>query len=115
VTEAELQASVIELAHLLKWKCAHFRPAMNSHGRWQTAVQGDGVGFPDCVLVRDRVVFCELKAHKGRLSDAQSVWLDELELAGVETHVWRPQDWTDGTIERVLRTQHFSTYFNFNG
>jgi hypothetical protein len=103
LTERELQNAVIELAQLLKWRVAHFRPARTAQG-WRTAVAGDGVGFPDLVLVRDRLIFVELKSAKGRLSPAQQCWLADLEHdAGQEVHIWRPCHWLDGTIEQILR------------
>jgi len=103
MSEAELQAAVLELAHLLKWRVAHFRAARTAHGGWRTAVSGDGAGFVDLVLVRDRVVFCELKSAKGALSPEQVLWRDALLAAGCEWHLFRPEQWTDATIERVLR------------
>ena len=99
MTEAELQSAVIELARLLDWKCAHFRTAQVG-GRWQTPVQGDGAGFPDLVLARRGIVaFVELKSAKGKLRPEQQAWLDVL----CGAWVWRPEDWTDGSIERYLR------------
>ena len=74
-----------------------------ANGSWRTATQGDGKGWPDLVLVRDRVLYVELKSATGRLSEDQSEWLLALEKAHVEVHVWRPEQWTDGTIESVLR------------
>lgn len=102
MTEAELLSVVLQTAALFGWRTAHFRPAMTSHG-WRTAVQGDGKGFPDILLVRERLMGIELKSAKGRLTDDQSEWLLALDKAGVEVHVFRPDDWTDGTIERTLR------------
>jgi hypothetical protein len=102
MAEQELQDNVIELAHLLGWRVAHFRPAMTKDG-WRTAVSADGKGFPDLVLVRDRVVFAELKSAKGVLTDEQADWVGALVGAKAECHLWKPVDWTDGTIERVLR------------
>lgn len=49
-------------------------------------------GFPDLVLVRDRVVFLELKREAGRLSAAQREWLAALLDAGAEAYVARPRD-----------------------
>jgi hypothetical protein len=103
VTEGELQYAVIELAHVLGWKCAHFRPAMNARGEWRTPVQADGKGFPDLVLVRDRVLYRELKSARGTLSVEQQDWLHALKLAGADVDVWRPEQWVDGTIESCLR------------
>jgi hypothetical protein len=100
MTESELQSAVIEMAHVFGWRVAHFRPAMNATGRWRTPVAADGAGFPDLVLARDRIViYAEMKADGGRLSDAQKDWLAVLP----NSCVWRPSDWKSGEIERILR------------
>lgn len=65
-----------------------------------TAVQGDGAGFPDLVLVRERVVWVELKSDIGVLSDEQEIWIAMLHRAGQEVYVWKPCDWD--TILEVL-------------
>jgi hypothetical protein len=92
VTEAEFLGQVIELAHLLGWRVAHFRPAFTSRG-WRTPVQGDGVGFPDLVLVgRGRIIAAELKRETGTASPDQLAWLAAFADAGVPTFVWRPRD-----------------------
>jgi hypothetical protein len=91
-TEAGFTAAVIDFAHVLGWTVAHFRPARTAHG-WRTPVQADGGGFPDLVLVRERVVFAEVKAEQGRLAPAQRAWREHLEAAGAEWHEWRPSDW----------------------
>jgi hypothetical protein len=91
---------VIDYAHYRHWTVAHFRPARTGDG-WATAVQADGAGFPDLVLVRDRVVFAELKAgRRPILSPAQDRWLDALTTADAETYVWVPADRPD--ITRIL-------------
>jgi hypothetical protein len=102
MTEAELQSNVTELAKILGWRSAHFRPAMTSHG-WRTAVSGDGKGFPDLVLVRERILFVELKGVRGTLSVEQQDWMFALGEAGVQREIWRPCHWLDGTIEAELR------------
>jgi hypothetical protein len=58
-------------------------------------------GFPDLVLVRDRVLFRELKVKGGKLSPEQVEWRDQLVAAGADYTVWTPDDW-DG-IEEELR------------
>ena len=99
ISEADLQAAIIDLAHLLGWRVAHFRPAQNSRGAWRTAVSADGAGFPDLVLVRNGVViFVELKSEKGRISPAQEAWLAALP----HSLVWRPADWFAGRVEEAL-------------
>lgn len=90
VSEARFQRQIIQMARTFGWAVAHFRPGMDRKGRWKTAVQGDGEGFPDLVLVhrktRDRI-FAEVKREDGKLTAAQTEWLDILD--GV---VWRPSD-----------------------
>jgi len=103
ISEKAFTAQVISLAQHLGWKVAHFRPAMNKKGEWRTAVQGDGAGFPDLVLAKresNRVIFAELKADGGRITDEQSAWLYELS-TGALAVIWRPSDYEE--IERILR------------
>lgn len=103
MTEAELQRGVIELARVLGWRVAHFRPALTEHG-YRTAVQGDGRGFPDLVLVKPpRLMFVELKADRGSFGPDQAAWLGELELTAAEVYVWRPAMWASGEVEARLR------------
>lgn len=92
ITESQFQRQVIELAQLLGWRVAAFRPALNARGQWRTAVQGDGAGWPDLVLVRDRVLFRELKRDGAYLEPRQKVWRDQLVAAGADWGVWRPRD-----------------------
>lgn len=87
--EADWQAQVIDLAHLHGWIVAHFRPAQTAKG-WRTPVSADGKGFPDLVLARKgEVLFRELKAQKGRLTQEQERWGLIL---GDLWDVWRPSD-----------------------
>lgn len=102
MTEAELQKGVIELARLCGWLVAHFRPALSKKG-WRTPVAADGKGFPDLVLVRDRVAFVELKGEGGQLRLEQEKWLARLREAGAEVYLWTPVDWRRGDIELALR------------
>lgn len=103
MSEKELQEAVLDLAALLKWRVAHFRPGLTQSGNWRTPVAADGKGFPDLVLVRDRVLFVELKSARGTLTREQMDWGTALAQAEADFVTWRPKDWTDGTIERTLR------------
>ena len=45
-------------------------------------------GFPDVVLTNGKdVIFAELKSRTGKLTEAQSLWLELLRHAGQECHV----------------------------
>lgn len=91
--EADFLKQVLQMAKLCRWRSAHFRPAQTKSGAWVTAVQGEGKGFVDLVLVRERVIWAELKSDDGKLSDEQQLWIDELHKAKQEVYVWRPKDW----------------------
>jgi len=106
MTEAELQAAIIDAAHYAGWVVHHCRAArVGTPGseRWVTPIAGD-VGFPDLVLVHPSrgVLWIELKSARGKVSPAQQGWLDVLDAAGQSAGVWRPVDWTDGTVDRNL-------------
>jgi hypothetical protein len=62
--------------------------------------KGSRSGFPDRVLVRDRVIFAELKREKTKPTDEQKAWLDGLARAGAETYLWIPSDLNE--IGRIL-------------
>jgi hypothetical protein len=99
-TESAFVRQVLQLAHLFRWRAVHFRPARTARG-WRTAVQGDGVGFVDVILCRERVVFAELKTDRGRLRPEQIEWISALRVTGQEVYVWRPSMWDQ--IAEVLR------------
>lgn len=86
----------------LGWIGAHFRPARKRDGTWSTAVEGEGIGFPDWVLLRPpRLLFVELKRETGKTTDKQNMWLSLLRLVPwLEVYVWKPSDFEE--VERVL-------------
>jgi hypothetical protein len=66
-------------------------------------VAGDGVGWPDLVMLRgDRIVVAELKADGAPgPRPEQRAWLDAWRAVGAEVYVWRPADF--GALHEVLR------------
>lgn len=100
MTEAEWQAFVIDLARAHGWRVAHFRTSLDRSGRWSTAVAADGAGFPDLLMVRERLIVAELKTERGRIRPEQAVWLAALADAGVRAYLWRPSD--EAEVWRVL-------------
>ena len=108
ISEKDFQNQIIDAAHLLGYRVAHFRPAMNRRGQWMTAVAADGAGFPDMVLVRPepdggRLIFMEVKGAKGIISEAQQAWLSALEFTSAEVYVWRVGKITIEEIVEILR------------
>jgi hypothetical protein len=89
ISEKEWQAQVIQLATMWGWK--HYFTYRSKRSP---------TGFPDLTLARDRVIWAELKAGRGRPTPAQLEWLEALEAAGGEVYLWRPSDLDE--VGRVL-------------
>ena len=84
MSEKQFQDLVNKTAKTLGW--LHYHPY---DSRKSTP------GFPDLTLVRERLLFAELKVGKNKLSQAQRDWRECLERAGQEVYVWYPEDWDD--------------------
>jgi hypothetical protein len=85
--EKTFQAAVVALAKRSGWKKYHTHDSRKSDA-----------GFPDLLLVRERVIFAELKTESGRLTADQLNWRDWLLAAKAEWYCWRPSDWA-GIVE----------------
>lgn len=83
ITEAQFMLQVISLAKLHRWMVYHTHDSRRSQA-----------GFPDLVLVRERVLWLEVKTDRGRIRPEQQIWLDALNAAGQEAWVVRPADWS---------------------
>lgn len=87
--EEAAQELVTDTATLMKWRWYHPFDSRRSAG-----------GYPDLTLVRDRVIFAELK-RKGEKPRADQVeWLDALAKGGAEVYLWQLSDYEE--IKRVL-------------
>lgn len=90
-SEREFQATVMELATLLGWRCYHVPDSRRCEAGW-----------PDLALWRPpRFLLAELKTNKGRVRLIQQQTIDELRECGLEVHLWRPSQWD--TIVETLR------------
>lgn len=88
-SEASWQAEIETLAALRGWICWHDRDSrMND------------AGFPDLLLIRERVVWIEVKKESGVLTKPQIAFLAALQHAGQEVYVMRPSNL--GDVLRVL-------------
>jgi hypothetical protein len=102
--EEDLKRSVLDMCRVLRLLVAHFRPARLADGRWRTPVEGDGKGFPDCVITGPGgVLFVELKSDHESPSSEQRRWISALGSAGADVRIWRPRDLRDGGIELALK------------
>jgi hypothetical protein len=99
--EADLQKAIIGRAQSLGWKVMHPLPGQTRDG-WATTTQGDGKGYPDLTLVRERIIWAELKADGKYLSVEQKLWRDWILAAGGEWYCWKPRHWFDKTVDTVL-------------
>ena len=129
ITEAQLQTEVVRLARSLGWgvtqsarrkeleQLAGFGvppdpiDGLIYHPRYSL---GSEPGWPDLTLIRRRdrrLIFAELKAEKGRVSERQVEVLDLLRVLetdpettpAIGVFVWRPSDLASGHIAEVLR------------
>lgn len=79
ITEKAFQAQIIKIAKVFGWIVYHTYDSRKCEP-----------GFPDLVLVRDKILYREIKTEKGRLTPAQKLWGDKLKSAGADYQVWRP-------------------------
>ena len=83
MTEAELRARVVALAHARGWRVFSLPAA-----KTRRPVK-DASGYPDLTLARDgRALWIELKQEQGVMSPQQMDWLRALPAC----HVIRPSD-----------------------
>lgn len=81
-SEAGFMAAVVTAARYLGWRVYHTYDSRRSSS-----------GFPDLVLVKDRVLYREVKTDRGKVTPEQTAWIEALRVAGVDAGVWRPADW----------------------
>ena len=82
-TEKQFQSLIVQYAKRCGWLCVFY--SIDSRRR---LLKGK---FPDLVLVRNTVLYRELKTEMGRLTPAQKAWGDRLTEAGADYQVWRPK------------------------
>lgn len=84
MSEAAWQGRITDLCDLLGLRWHH-----------ETDSRRSKEGFPDLVIVGNTVLFAELKAEKGKTTEAQMAWMNSLDAAKIEAYVWRPSDWPE--------------------
>jgi hypothetical protein len=98
--EAVMLAQVSDLAALYRWRHAHWHDSRREVKPGVFVGDKAAAGYPDCTLVRDRLLVAELK-RQGETPRADQVeWLDALASAGVETYLWTLDDLDD--VRRIL-------------
>lgn len=89
LTEKEFMGQLKDFAVRLGWFWYH--PFLSQHS---------APGWPDVTLVRERVVYAELKREGGKATPAQLQWIERLRGAGQEVYLWTPANWEE--IAEVL-------------
>ena len=82
--EKQAQSAIVDLATLLGWRVYHTFDSRRSQA-----------GFPDLVLVRDRVIYAEIKRAGQKPRPDQVDWLNALSRAGAEVYVWTWDDYDE--------------------
>jgi hypothetical protein len=90
MSERAYQWRIIALARQLGWFEYHTFDSRKSRA-----------GFPDLVLIRERIVYAEVKAERGKTTPTQDDVLQRLRNAGGEVYVWKPSDYDD--VQRILQ------------
>lgn len=90
--EKEFMADLKRLAKSEGWRVYHTHDSRRSDS-----------GFPDLVMLRERLIVAELKMPEGRLTAAQANWLDSFRSVGVPAYEWRPEQWPE--IVNILRSR----------
>jgi len=92
VLEKDFQQTLMKYAQLAGWTVYHTYDSRRSEA-----------GYPDLTMVRGtRLIFAELKSHKGKLRKEQEEWIQRLsDVPSIEVYIWRPLDWPE--IEKTLR------------
>lgn len=104
MSEDQLLTAVLGLCRTLHLHVAHFRPALAKSGRWLTAVQGDGKGYPDLTIAGPGgQMWRELKAEGKYPTPEQRVWIARLVEGGGDVDVWKPRDLRSGRIAGELQ------------
>lgn len=87
MTEREIQREITNAAETYGWNWYHANQPLR-----------DRAGFPDLVLIRPpKLLICELKSKRGRVSPQQAEWIEDLTACGVDARIVRPDD-----LEAVL-------------
>lgn len=81
VLETTLTSQVVQLAKSTGWLRYHTYRSTRS-----------AAGFPDETLIRDRVIFLELKREKSKTSELQRQFLRALVKADAEVYIVRPRN-----------------------
>ena len=84
MNEKEFMQQVTDAARKLGWKVYHTYDSRRSEP-----------GFPDLVLVKDRILFRELKRNGMMVTPAQSEWGFAIVMCGGDWRVWTPEDWDE--------------------
>lgn len=111
VIERDWQRTVVEAAQLYGWKVKLDRNVRvqrkNGSCYFTTAIGGDGVGFPDLLMLKDdKQITTELKVGRNKLTPDQEEWIAAFaNVRQTYSGVWYPKDWDEA--EAILRGERW--------
>jgi hypothetical protein len=82
ISEEDFQEVIVGLATTFRWLSWHDNDSRRNDG-----------GLPDLIIIRERVLWRELKAERGKLKPEQAAWGQRLLRCGQDWGIWRPSDW----------------------
>jgi hypothetical protein len=102
--EKDFQRWVIDVARRLGWQVWHVPAPMQWVGKERGFVGArDAAGLADLVLVRERLIFAEIKGKGGKVSDKQAEFLaavERIDSPDIGAYSWWPGD--EAEIEEIL-------------
>jgi hypothetical protein len=91
MTEAQLQAAVLDMCKLFGLHAYHPWISVRSEKGW-----------PDLAICGRELIFRELKNDTNNATPAQVEWGKRLTFAGLDWDIWRPADLRSGRIQKEL-------------
>lgn len=115
MTEKELRDSIVEAARAAGW-AVMFVPKVpvkyqGQPIRWMNPIGGDGKGWLDLFLLRERPLAIEVKARESgagyHVTPEQQAWLDRWHVAGINAFVWTIRDWPEVVLAELGRHERY--------
>lgn len=94
-SERDFQKAVTKLARDHGWAVRHYSDSRKQLASGAIVPDKQAAGVPDLLLIRERVLWAELKTEKGTLRDIQKAIIARLRHAGEDVRLWRPSDWPE--------------------
>jgi len=92
ISEEAFQTLIVDLARRFGWLTWHDNDSRRNDP-----------GIPDLLMLRERLIWRELKTQRGRLSAEQAAWGERLLRGGQDWAIWRPSDWETEIVPTLTK------------